>query len=79
MAHRIIPELPEKPGPKIKKTLIELAHKAAEHKGRYGISCFIGLKEIFLGITISQIEIPTIQRRKKIRKGRVITFFPTGL
>ncbi|MBI5357034.1 hypothetical protein HZB78_05520 [Candidatus Collierbacteria bacterium] len=77
MAHRIIPDLPEKPPSKFKKALVQLAHRAAGHKGRYGISFFIGLKEIFLGITVSQIEIPTIQRRKKVQKGKVVSFFPT--
>lgn len=79
MAHKIIPDLPEKPKAKFKKTLIELAHRAAEHKGRYGISFFLGLKEIFLGITISRIEIPTIQRKQKTQKGRMTNFFPTEI
>ena len=79
MAHKIIPEFPEKPKAKFKKTLVEWAHKAADHKGRYGISFFVGLKEIFLGITISRIEIPAIQRKQKAQRGKMTNFFPTEI
>lgn len=78
MAHKIIPEFPEKPKAKFKKTLVEWAHKAADHKGRYGISFLSASKRYFRYNHIPD-RIPTIQRKQKAQRGKMTNFFPTEI
>ncbi len=72
MVHKLLPiELPEK------KSLNKLfSFKIPDFTGKFGVSLFIGGKEVFLGVMIGNVTIEEIIKRKtiKIPKGKVRVF-----
>ncbi len=61
MAHRLLQEeIIEKPK---KKKLFRIPNL----NGKFGFAFFIGSKEIFIGVSIGQVEIEQIVRRKFVK------------
>lgn len=74
MAHRIPVEIPKRTG-KRRFSLPNLS-------GRFGFSFFIGTKEIFLGIMLSDVVLESVIRRRVVKispsKVRTYGFDPLG-
>lgn len=66
MAHKLLPEVIEG---KPKKEKLNLGH----FQGKFGISIFLYMKEIFVGISISEVEIERVVKKKMVKnvKGKV--------
>lgn len=66
MAHKILPEVIEATPKKEKLNL-------GQFQGKFGISIFLWMKEIFVGISISEVEIERVVKKKMVKnvKGKV--------
>ena len=73
MAHEFLKEEPKEP---IKTKLVKIQSKFLP--GRLGLSFYIGRRELFVGLEVSRVVIPSkVKRFKRKVKKAAVTFVPT--
>lgn len=74
MAHKLLPIIDNKQPKKSKKITLP------NFQGKFGVGVMIGTKEIFFGVTLTDILIEQVVRRKMVKtpksKTRVLNFNP---
>lgn len=68
MAHKLLTEIIERKHGKETKNF-----DLGQFQGKFGISIFLWMKEIFVGISISEVEIERVVKKKMVKnvKGKV--------